>query len=267
MTSEQLEQAIQAAVKCNLFLDKRSEMPKGKGSWPKRDLDGILGLCLHQNGSKNFTRPMSTANYHINPNHISDDGMPSTVYDFMIPDIEGPAWLTADITDRKWAQGSSKHPGSENDHLIAMLVMGGYSAPGFAGYADAPSKHQLRNMMKVVTWLEDTFGFQGEGMFGHFDFGKAACPGFWGMAWIEQERAGCLSLDSDMDWQNALLMWNSKCLPTYGADGDWGSESKRALVAFQKETGLQVTAFRDPFTELMLMRHVTWMNEMHIVDP
>lgn len=52
--------------------------------------------------------------------------------------------------------------------------------------------------------------------------------------------------------QEALLLWDAKCLPEYGADGDFGSETEKALKAYQKEAGLPVTGIYDETTRKAL---------------
>lgn len=52
--------------------------------------------------------------------------------------------------------------------------------------------------------------------------------------------------------QRALLLWNPDCLPEYGADGDFGSETEKALKAYQKEAGLPVTGIYDEATRKAL---------------
>lgn len=52
--------------------------------------------------------------------------------------------------------------------------------------------------------------------------------------------------------QTLLLAWKKDCLPKYGADGDFGSETEKALKAFQKEKGLTVTGIYDKATEAAL---------------
>ena len=48
--------------------------------------------------------------------------------------------------------------------------------------------------------------------------------------------------------QQLLLKWNARCLPKYGADGDFGSETQAALKAFQQAKGLSVTGVYDAAT-------------------
>ena len=52
--------------------------------------------------------------------------------------------------------------------------------------------------------------------------------------------------------QEALLKWDSGCLPKYGADGDFGSETEKAVRAFQEAEGLPVTGVYDEATRKAL---------------
>lgn len=52
--------------------------------------------------------------------------------------------------------------------------------------------------------------------------------------------------------QEALLRWDAGCLPKYGADGDFGAETEKAVQAFQQATGLPVTGVYDEATRAAL---------------
>ena len=52
--------------------------------------------------------------------------------------------------------------------------------------------------------------------------------------------------------QANLLAWDPNCLPKYGADGDFGSETEAALRAFQASEGLPVTGVYDEATRAKL---------------
>ena len=52
--------------------------------------------------------------------------------------------------------------------------------------------------------------------------------------------------------QRALLVWNINCLPKYGADGDYGMETEKAVFDFQKAAGLPQTGVYDSATEKAL---------------
>ncbi len=52
--------------------------------------------------------------------------------------------------------------------------------------------------------------------------------------------------------QRALLAWDATCLPKYGADGDFGSETEKAVRAFQRAAGLPETGVYDEATRKVL---------------
>lgn len=254
----QLENEVAKAVSRGIILDKRSEMPKGAAVWRKRVIEDIVGCCIHQSAGRNTKDPMQTARYHTSPkNHITPGRpLPSVVYHFMIPDNGDPAWYTTNILNRTYAQGAKDKdgfPGDENRHLIAVCLLGRFAGPGVRNATAGPSNDQLIRLWNLVYWLYSTFGFAAEGLFGHYHFGKAACPGNKVQSLIEEMRSYTPEF-TDLDWQKALLDWDSNCLPRYGADGDWGSESKYALAQFQRASRLRRTALQDPFTELVLRR-------------
>lgn len=262
-----VEAAIKIAVECGILIDKRADMPRGRDAqgyyieWKRSRATpaDVLGHCLHQNGSKNFTNPPRTAEYHTSKNNHITPGrpLPSGSYPIMIPDIDGPAWLTGNLDGITYAQGDNA-AGDENRHLIPVLVMGGFEDSGFKRpwTKVGPSDHQNANLIMVVTWLQRVFDYGGEGYFGHYHFGKPTCPGRALRQWTEAARAGDdqANLLSDLDWQRALLRWDPQALPRFGADGDWGGESRCALTKFQKQRGIRQTAQQDPFTALVLLQ-------------
>lgn len=254
-----IEKCIIDAIKRGILIDKRSVMPRGEGCWPKVDPDDRLGICIHQNGSKNFRNPKGTASYHTSKNnHITPGkGLPTIVYPICIPDNDEPANLTGELLDRTYAQSANDdrgYPGDENTHLIPILVMGGFRGVGYRGYAETPTHAQVMKLERVVEFLQFVFDFTDGAIFCHADFGKAACPGYFLTDWVEEKRQDTRQLITGLDWQEALLSWDATCLPIYGADGCWGGESKSALASFQRDQLLRVTAMQDPFTELVLLK-------------
>lgn len=59
------------------------------------------------------------------------------------------------------------------------------------------------------------------------------------------------------EMQELLLKWNPDCLPECGADGDFGSETKAAVKAFQKEFKLTANGVYDDATKAALVAFVT----------
>lgn len=54
------------------------------------------------------------------------------------------------------------------------------------------------------------------------------------------------------EMQALLLKWDPRCLPEYGADGEFGEETEKAVKSFQKSQGLPVTGVYDAQTEKAL---------------
>ena len=259
---DDVEAAILTAEEAGILLDKRSEMPRGGRYW-KRHRESphdVLGHCLHQNGSPNSKYPQKTAAYHTSAqNHITPGRpLPSTVYPFMIPDTDDPAWLTCDLRWITHAQGSVE-PGDENRHLLPILVMGGFADDGFQRpwTKPGPSDAQFGALSDLIGWTEQVFGYGGEGYYGHYHFGKSACPGLALRGWTERQRAilGHAELRTDLEWQQALLRWDASALPVFGADGKWGGESKYWLTKFQQTMRIRATGMQDPFVEMLLMKY------------
>lgn len=260
-----VEREIKRAVEQGILVDKRDVMPRGRRSdgtvrfWAQRQTPAdVLGHCIHQNGSPNFTRPLATAGYHTSAgNHIGKDGapLPSVVYAIMIPGTDDPPWLCCDLQWITWAQGAHA-AGDENRHLIPVLVMGGFEDDGFrrAWTKQGPSAAQWTKLLNVMTWLSEVFGYGLAGYFGHHHFGKSNCPGRFLRQKTETFRLMAPDLISIADWQHALLRWEPSCLPRWGADGVWGGETKVAVAQFQRSHGLRVTAWTDPFSELLLLQ-------------
>jgi hypothetical protein len=259
------------ALRDGLFQDRRGHMPVGidpetgkELHWARRQHSDILGVCIHHTGGKNTEDPIATANYHTSPgNHIRSSGKPcpGLCYTFAIPSEPQIPWLCNDVLDITWSQGKSDragYPGDENRHLIGIVVMGGFSTKHWPSYYSGPSKHQMEQLARLCEFLSNVYRFDNRGLFGHYHFGKAACPGDVLQEWIEGYRKVHTGeeLSATEAWQAALSKWNPQAYPSDKIDGKWGPKSQTALVAFQRKSGLRVTGSRDPFTELMLIREV-----------
>lgn len=115
-----------------------------------------------------------------------------------------------------------------------------------------------------------------EGLYGHFDFGKAACPGDYLEQWVRFKRGESLP-DPDETFlddpdpvptakkpvgvvfktvkerQEALLKLGYD-LGKWGADGSWGTASRGALLAFQDNAGLVSDGVWGPKTDAAIVR-------------
>jgi len=214
--------------------DARHFLPRhASRKWQERSLDRLDGLVWHQ--TLGGTDPEATARYHVGPNHISSEGLPSISYTFFIKS-DGAVWLCNDLEAVTYSQGDRTKPGDENVAYLAACFGGNFSGPGYRGSA-VPTVDQLFGGLRLWKSVKQFFGFENYQLFGHYHFGKPACPGTSLQSLIEMVRADCIDLDfgSMATRQTAL-----KRLGYYrGAiDGVWGPVSRDALLGFQKSNGL-----------------------------
>lgn len=271
-TWDEVEDRIKQAASEKLLVDRRKEMPRGilngrVREWRTRNVRDVLGVCIHQSGGRQTNNPIATAKYHTSAdNHITPGyPLPSLCYPIAIQDsVDEPPWLCGDLKWVTYAQGAGGrlYPGDENCHLFAIVVLGAFTGPGFnkAWTSPAPSSRQMYHLQRLVEWAMEVFNFGGEGVFGHYHFGKASCPGYAISKWIEEvrEKDDKANFDNLKDVQKALLMWNSECLPQHGANGEFTEETKKALTLFQRSHKMRQTGMYDPFTELyLLQKYVT----------
>jgi hypothetical protein len=114
-------------------------------------------------------------------------------------------------------------------------------------------------------WLKPLFRLKDVNLKGHFDFGKATCPGDFIEEKIVQKRGEKPNISQDQktetsEWfdtwheRQATLVslgYDCGCLGDLknGVDGLPGEMTRRALEAFQKDSGIEVTGHWDPSTE------------------
>jgi hypothetical protein len=227
-------------------------------TWGKRTPDQIRGVCVHQ--TDGGSKVENTNAYHIGPNHISWLGCPHICYTLHI-DPEGVVKICNDFADVTWSQATDSQPGSENVFFLAV-VLGGKFRNQFATKLPDPSQDAMEALQRLWMWAQDAFELTSADLYGHFDFGKAGCPGTAAEQWIRESRSdsGLLVEAGVSDWQRALVdlgyILGASGPKKDGVDGDWGGKSRRALLQFQQDHNLQATGSFDRPTAWML-RQVT----------
>lgn len=261
--------AIVEAIEQGWLIDLRGKLPEhATRRFAQRVPADILGDCSHHTGHPSQSLK-GYASYHVGSNHVSSKGCPGLLYSAAIDDA-GQAYLCRDFADITWSQGKGYKDGredwsgDENRHLVAILVMGDFDSPGHRGKSGTPTNKAIATWRRLTAWLGQLFGYGPGARFGHFDFGKRACPGSLLQTLIECSRAGSAQLETDKDWQDALLRWKPDCLPVWGPDDDWGTESRAALAAFERAHSHRVDGLRDPFVELLLTRKYPSPESVHL---
>lgn len=176
----------------------------------------------------------------------------------------------------------SWHTGAAyNKHGVGICVAGMYRSRHDPNNDDAHIGPDPTAMVALeeltLDYLLPRYGIEQADLLGHFDAGKAACPGDFLEQWVrhvrgeefphpstelvigEPERAPAAGelfagpLKSSKQRQAALHALGYDLGPA-GVDGVWGNDSKAALLAFQGNEGLVVDGRWGPKTEAAIRR-------------
>lgn len=206
--------------------------------WKTRDPAKIQGVVFHQSLEETgLAEP--NARYHVGPNHISADGLPGLSYT-LFAERTGRLVLANDIESITWSQGDAAKPGDENAMYLSLCFGGNFSGQGYKG-TQAATVEQRKIATDFWQFAKDLWGWNNNQLFGHYDFGKPACPGAELTAMIEVVRGKKdwstpkFNLVGSLGRQEAMRELGYYKGPT---DGIWGPQSKLALVDFQRDTGL-----------------------------
>jgi hypothetical protein len=253
-------------------LDRREDLPRhATRKWGRRVVyaaeeqdathePAIQGVVVHQSAW-----PTGSADginrYHIAPNHISESGCPRACYFAIIDDDEqGTLHICNDLEDKTWSQGGAVNPipgTRSNSNFIGICVIGSFDGPTFKGKSRGPSAAQVKTLNRTLDALAKVLGLDPVQTYGHYHFGKENCPGKKLQKLVETRRQGGMKLPrTDREWQQMLVDLGYD-LGAYGAnkdgvDGDWGSSSRLALLAFQRTNRAADTGMRDAMSAVEL---------------
>ena len=232
-----------------IFEDIRDKLPRhATKRFTKRTIDDIAGGCLHHTAGRD--NPYNTAAYHVGPNHVSQTGAPGLLYTFYI-DLKGVIYWCNDLEAVTWSQGGHGSPlaGTDANYNYMAIVCGGDFSK---------SEPTLLQMLSFLTlWahltgersaealpveLFDALPCEPSALWGHYDFGKPACPGPTLQAIIKAISYHADTLTTVADWQEALTAAGYPLI----IDGIWGPKSAAALAAYQTAHGLIIDGVRGP---------------------
>jgi hypothetical protein len=135
----------------------------------------LKGMVIHQSLEETGSARMVAA-YHVGPNHISPEGLPSLSYTFFI-ERDGRVILANHVEHKTWSQGyiDPDHV-DENAAYMGVCVGGNFSGPGYQG-TQSPTRQQEDAVDKLWKLCSDLWEWDKFSLFGHCHFGKMACPG------------------------------------------------------------------------------------------
>lgn len=231
------------------FTDARARWPK-HGAWKRRELSRVCGVVLHQTGGGDDLDALHR--YHAGPNHISSTGMPSIAYTWFV-NKAGEVFLCNDLEDVTWSQGTRAMPGDENVFYMSVCF-GGAFKPWPKSSAD-PTDAQMGAADCLWRALKAELSLTDMGLFGHYHFGKPACPGDRLREFIETTRGLARVVPFDLsrpaERQRAL---NDVMRETLKVDGLIGPATRRVLAQFQQRYRLPLTGDFDQLTLTVLHR-------------
>ncbi len=220
--------------------DGRSSLkrnPRGK-KWKKRNVDALKGMVWHQ--ELGWGSVEAVAKYHTGKNsHLHGTGAESIAYTFAIR-RDGQIVLCNDLKKAPWSQGFKGRAGDENAEFMSVMFEGLFKAPGVTDpSAGEPNDKQLMAGLTLWHVCREEWGWKENDLYGHYHFGKPACPGDTVQTLIDSVRANVQTPEYNFGTvegrQQAL-----KDLGFYAGavDGSWGPQSRGALILFQEKHGL-----------------------------
>ncbi|MDH5478676.1 MAG: N-acetylmuramoyl-L-alanine amidase [Nitrospinota bacterium] len=256
MNSDKLIESINNTIPGALFDGRGALAVNTKvAKWKKRDPNKIIGMCWHQ--ELGWGSVEAVARYHTSDkSHLREGGVESISYTFAIR-RDGQIVLCNDLEKKPWSQGYANRPGDENAEFISVMFEGFFNGPGVTdSTAGEPTHNQIAAGMALWGVCRDEWKWDADALYGHYHFGKPACPGATLGAVIEATRAGVKKktrFPGARQRQKALLQlgyYKNK------VDGKWGPISRSALIAFQKDAGLHMDGIWGPMTERAILRRL-----------
>lgn len=213
-----------------------------KLKWGLRDPKDICGMVLHQSLEEHASAE-GNSKYHSGPNHIDPNGLPGLSYTGFI-ERSGKFYLANSVECATWSQGTKIIEGDENHKYIAFCVGGNFSGPGYKGTQE-PTDAQMESVKLLWEKVKSLFLLKNSQLYGHYNFGKPACPGYTLMKFIDSVRAKGDGEQKRWPYSFETIDGRQKVLRDLGylsiSDdelGSWGPTSKGALVKFQRATNL-----------------------------
>jgi hypothetical protein len=147
--------------------------------WSTRELASINKIIIHQEMADGTVELVNR--YHIRPNHISPLGCPHFCYHYGI-EKSGEVIHANELNQVTW------HTTGQNDTGIGIMLAGNFAGPGHESNTEDPAIQQLDALEELCDYLMKAFALSGKGVYGHYHFGKQACPGYIVQNWIENKR-------------------------------------------------------------------------------
>jgi N-acetyl-anhydromuramyl-L-alanine amidase AmpD len=147
--------------------------------WSVRDLTSVNRIIIHQELDEANVEAVNR--YHLKPNHISKRGCPHFCYHYGIE-------KTGEIIQVNELYHITWHTTGQNDTGIGIMLVGDFAGPGHETGTSEPGPEQMNSLGELCDYLMKAFTLSNQDVYGHYHFGKRACPGYTLQSWIEEKR-------------------------------------------------------------------------------
>ena len=244
--------------------------------WSKRSVSEIDKIIIHQTLSVGSIRAIN--NYHITPgsqNHLSQKGAPHIAYNYLIDragddGIDGRIIRANNLDDIVW------HTKGQNRVGIGISICGNFVGEGYNDGEKGPTAAPMKSLAQLVEILQNAYNIPNTKVYGHYHFGKPACPGTAVKKWIEKFRSPSLEDVTEPDIRDRAtaiytklcqmfstdrIKFYQKALNTLGysvgrADGIMGTQTQSGIRSFQRDYGLNVDGVMGPVSTHRLITEV-----------
>jgi N-acetyl-anhydromuramyl-L-alanine amidase AmpD len=212
--------------------------------WSVRQLSSISKIIIHQELAEGTIENVNR--YHISPNHISQKGCPRICYHYGIRK-NGEVVQMNELSSVVW------HTKGQNKNAIGILFVGNFAGLGHTAATSEPTPEQLKGLDYLSDYLLKAFNFSNQELYGHYHFGKPACPGFVIQEWIENRRNNISTETPEMNKIEKTVIEIQKRLFNLGyeigeIDGIQGIKTIAAIRNFQSDNQLTVDGVVGPQT-------------------
>lgn len=209
--------------------------------WSIREPSKINKIIVHQELAEGSVE--SVNKYHISSNHISDRGCPHFCYHYGIR-TNGQTIQANDLTNVVW------HTGGVNESSVGVMLEGNFKGPGHDLGREKPSEEQMQSLTKLVERLIEMLSLTKQDVFGHYHFGKRACPGYFVSEWIENLRGQMIASEAipEMSIEVLQTRLNKLGYDSGTVDGIIGRKTAEAIRKFQEDKNLVVDGIPGPQT-------------------
>jgi len=219
--------------------------------WRKRAVSEINKIILHQELGESSVENVNAYHTSVSPqNHITPKGCPHICYHYAIRK-NGEIVQTNELSDITW------HCKGQNQHSLGIMLVGNFSGPGYDLGTSEPTPEQISSTEELINFLLESLHLTNTDVFGHYYFGKPACPGNKMQEWIENKRNQVspeiekMAVKKTVDEIQARL--NQLGYNAGKVDGLLGIKTQAAIRRFQDDQHLIVDGIIGPQTWTQLL--------------